>query len=240
MEEVLAAAGLPQYANIFEAGICERLATSLRACPWVADVHRVSRHLRNWGGPQPLGVVTVHATFRQPFAFVERDGTAYLVDRQGVRLPYDYPVASVDPSFWTAWMRVVNAAGPAPEPGQVWPGSDLAAALNLVDHLQQAAARGEVPFRSWLTSVDVQDFAKVKSLLGKLRIRTVQPNTAILWGVPLGEEADVEPAPGRKLELLRTYFVENRGQFPDGVYADVRNNQTGRLWVWPSTAGRSP
>ncbi len=237
MREIVEAAGVPQYANIFAPDICERVATNLRACPWVADVQRVSRRVVGWDTEQPVGIVTVHAAFREPFAFVERDNVAYLIDRHGVRLPYDYPVAAVDPVFWTAWFRVINVAGPTPSPGQVWPGADLAAALALIDYLQQAAARGEVPFRPWLTAINVQDFANVRNPLGKIRIQTVQPNTAIIWGVPIGEEADVEPNPGRKLELLRTYYVENGGRFPDGVF-DARDNQTGRLWRWPATTGR--
>ena len=193
--------------------LCRRITEGLQRSPWVAEVQRVSK--------QADGRIRVRALYREPFALVEVNGSAYLIDRAGVRLPVRYDVAKVEDHYWNDWFCVVGVADDIPAEGAAWGGADLAAGLRLIEFLKEAAARGEVPFRSSLRKIDVANYKlRQDKLDGELRIRTVYPAGYINWGLPPGEEYNIEASAGRKLEMLRALYKE-RGELPD-VILDVR------------------
>lgn len=213
LDDIAAAASPGASADIWEPDLCRRVAEGLQSSPWVAEVQRVSK--------QADGRVRIRALYREPFAFVELEGTAYLIDRSGVRLPRTYRVTQVEDRYWNDWLRIVGVAGGIPQEGEAWAGDDLAAGLRLVEYLKEATARGEVPFRSSLRTVDVANHRlRVDKLDGALRIRTVYPQGYINWGLPPGEEYNIEASASRKLEMLRALYSE-RGELP-GVVLDVR------------------
>ena len=108
-----------------------------------------------------------------------------------------------------------------PAEGEPWSGDDLAAGLRLIEFLKEATARGEVPFRSSLRTVDVANYKlRADKLDGELRIRTVYPRCYINWGLPPGEEYNIEASASRKVEMLRALYKE-RGELPE-LTLDVR------------------
>ena len=88
--------------------------------------------------------------------------------------------------------------------------------------LRAATVRGELPFRSSLKAVDVANYDLEQNRFdGRLRLRTIHPRCYIRWGEPPGREFPVEPSASRKLDMLRTLYLE-RGDLPDGRVLDVR------------------
>ena len=77
-------------ADIKHPDLCALIGQNLSRSPWIANTRRISR--------QADGVVRVYAAYREPFAFVQYEDRAYLVDRSGVRLPYD--MEQVDSETW--------------------------------------------------------------------------------------------------------------------------------------------
>jgi hypothetical protein len=196
--------------NLHDPTLAAYVGERLLENPWVADVPRVAKRAD--------GAVIVSATFRKPMAYVTERGRAYLVDRTGVRLPNE---ASADKIRTEDWFQITGVGGTRPEVGQPWEGEDLAAGLALVEFLEAAAQAGELPFRSWLTTIDVANFyRRVREFDGRLRIRTIRPGAYINWGEPPGEEYPVEASADRKLDLLRSVYQEH-GELPDAVL-DVR------------------
>lgn len=194
--------------------LCQRVAESMAHSAWVAQVKRVTA--------QPSGQIRVEAAFREPCAYVEVGRSAYLVDREGVRLPNkvenvaDFP--DDDPNGpWPEWLRIIGVSAPLPAEGETWGGDDLAAGLKLVQYLHEAAARGEVPFRSALRAVDVGNYElRQDKYDGQLRIRTIYRQGYINWGVPPGEEFEVEAAPSAKLAKLRA-ACSAAGELPNVI-----------------------
>ena len=186
----------------------------------MAEVKRVTK--------QASGVIRVQAAYREPFAMVEVDGTAYLLDRNAVRLPVEYVIGTVPDEYWNEWFRIAGVSAAVPPAGAVWPGADLAAGLELVEYLRDATVRGEVSFRSSLRVIDVSNHGRRRDPYdGELRIRTIYPRGYIDWGLPPGKEYTVEASANRKLEMLRALYAE-RSRLPDLVL-DVRGADAIRL-----------
>lgn len=222
LDEIAAAADLRADDDFHAPTLCERVGTNLRQSPWVADVHRVVK--------QPRGIVRIEASFREPFAYVETYGRAYLVDETGVRLPPACSAASLRPADAFVITGVFEAV---PEVGQPWEGDDLAAGLRLVRFLRNAAAQGRLTFRAWVKAIDVANFdGRERPIDGKLRLRTILPRCYINWGEAPGEEFPIDASADRKLELLRVYYNEHGGQFPDGWVCDVRGPDGVRRWEY--------
>lgn len=210
LDEIETAAGLLPTDDLHDPDICRRVAGGLTRSPWVASVERVVK--------LPDGAVSVNATFREPLAYVDVRGRAYLVDTEGVRLPVECAAAYIKPG---EWFLLEGARAGIPNVGEKWAGDDLAAGLALVSYLRDAAVRHELPFRSWLRAVDVANFKREQRPHdAPLRIRTIRPDCYINWGEPPGEEFPVEPDARRKIDMLRAVYAE-LGQLPQRVL-DVR------------------
>jgi hypothetical protein len=213
LHDLAAATGLWTDVDVQDADLCRRVGEGLRSSPWVAEVKRITK--------QASGRVRIEAAYREPFALIEVDGKAYLIDRAGTRLPVTYKVSQVEDRYWNDWFRITGVAAPLPDQGAAWTGDDLAAGLQLIDFLKEATVRGEVPFRSSLRAVDVANFKRrADPLDGELRIWTIYPQSYINWGLPPGAEYNMEPSATTKLAMLRTVYAD-RGQLPENVL-DVR------------------
>jgi hypothetical protein len=228
LHQISATADLRPDDDFRDPNLCARVAANLRQSPWIAEVRRVTR--------QSNGAIRAEATFREPFAYVEVKGVAYLVDKEGVRLPSKTDRLSGTShdgtdDVWEKWFRITGASGPIPNEGEAWTGSDMAAGLSLVKFLKEATARGEVTFRSVLRAVDVANFTHPETGYGGLRIRTTQPHGWIQWGLPPGEEFAIDAGATRKLELLRSCFGTQGGQFADGAIYDVQDARGDRVKI---------
>jgi len=198
--------------DLYDPRLCFELGAALSRSPWISRVERVSKRAD--------GTVVVHAGFRMYLTYVVRNGTGYLVDAQGVRLPRQEAEAALGQY---GMILVEGVQAPVPAVGQPWAAPEVTAGLRLVEYLAKHAPR---QLRAALRAVDVANYNnRLDRHSGWLRIRTLQPGTYILWGHPVGEEYDTESSPQRKLELLWSIYREH-GQIPsDWMDIDVRDPQ---------------
>jgi hypothetical protein len=212
--------------DIYHPELCSYVARAVAASAWIERVHRASK-LND-------GRIEIRASFRRPFAMSVRDATAYLLDATGVRLPRDVPVADVNAA---EWILIRGARSRLPAIGQRWEGDDLAAGMRLAAYLYEAAAAGKVPFRNQLRAIDVSNFGRrLDPRAGQLRLDTVFPQTYIHWGLPPGEEYDIEATAEQKLKNLREKLAPT-GALSDLGAIDVRDPHEIR-WIEPTGRGR--
>jgi hypothetical protein len=207
LEEVEDAASLSPQARFLAPDLTATVGANLQKSPWVASVDRVTKHVTHAGD----GIIRVAATFRAPFAYVEVQKRAHLIDREGVRLPIACRTEYLSPE--DAFV-ITGVAAPLPETGTQWPGEDLAAGLELVRFLMAADARQALPFRPWIRAVDVSNFDRqVRPFGGQLRINSVHPGCTIDWGTAPGAEFATQATAQRKLDMLNAWFAEH-GELP--------------------------
>lgn len=218
--EVAAAEGGALRAADFQApDLCRRLAEVLGRSPWVAEVHRVSKRAD--------GVVEVRARIRQYVTYVVRAGRGYLVDGEGVRLPREEGEAFLDQY---GMILIEGVEAPVPAVGEPWADEAVLAGLDLVRFLERHCPDG---LRDSLKAVDVSNYGNRRNARdGWLSLRTVGPGGWVRWGLPPGEEYDIESPASRKLEMLWSYYAQH-GQLGEGRIIDVRGHDEVLSWDAP-------
>lgn len=211
LPELEARIDLDPRTDPYDERVCPWVASRLAGSAWVERVRRVTK--------QSDGRVKIDADLRKPFAMVECGRTAYLVDDAGVRLPEQWASRDVNRR---GWLVIRGVGGPVPRPGEPWPGEDLAAGLKLARFLYRAEAVGRVPFRESIAAIDVGNFRGRQSpRAGWLQLVTINPRSYIHWGLPPGEEFDIESSAELKLAMLCKLYVAD-GRFPETGWIDVR------------------
>jgi hypothetical protein len=190
--------------------VCSWVAQRLAGSAWIERIRRVSK--------QNDGRVKVQAEFRKPFAMVENDGVAYLVDAIGVRLPAQWASSGLNR---VGWLAIRGARATVPRAGERWVGGDVAAGLKLARFLYHEENAGRMPFRESIVAIDVSNFGGRKDpRAGRLQLVTINPRSCIHWGSAPGQEHDVESTAELKLAMLCRLYEE--GRLPDRVPIDVR------------------
>lgn len=206
-------AGLGPDASVYAPRLVRSIGERLAASPWIAEVRRVAA--------RSDGVIRVHAVFRTPLAMVEHRGSAYLVDHAGVRLPLEMSAQQVNRR---SWLVIQGVAAPPPVAGQPWVGEDLAAGLKLARFLAHAEALGRLAFRDAIYAIDVSNHKwRVDGRAGQLRLNTNNKCDVIHWGVPPGEEFEIEPPAEWKLAALSELY--RSGRLLTGRQVDIRDRE---------------
>lgn len=172
----------------------------LRDNPWVRQV----RQIRRAYGDGPADRLEIDCEFRAPAALVKSNGSYWLVDAQGVRLPEKYATDDVAQVVQAAdgrrIFRVIEGVRrpPPPQAGQPWEGQDLAAGLEL------AAFLGYKPFLEEIAGIDVDNFDGRRDAKEAHLTLLTQFGTSIRWGRAVGaKDAFIEVSPERKLAYLQ-------------------------------------
>lgn len=171
--------------NWIDSTLCEQVARRLADCPWVETVKRVSK-------AEP-GLIRVQCGYRQPQALVQHGEYFYMVDEYGVRLPGAY-------GYQPGWLLVQGVSSAAPDPGETWPGNDIAAGLRLARMiLHQTYARQVV-------AVSVYNYGgREDPYRSHIELVTDSGGNRILWGSAPGEELE-ENSAEQKLRILAENF----------------------------------
>lgn len=212
LERIESSAGLTPETDIRTPDLARRVCEGLTKSPWVARVDRVVA--------RSTGVLEVTARFREPTAFVEYDGRAYLVDGEGVRLPAD-----VSPGEFPArnYFLITGVKRPPPPLGQPWGGDEVAVGLKLAVFLERARQEQQFAFGNFIRAIDVSLYDKnVNRLDARLRLATIHAGCFIEWGNAPGEETGEEATANRKLFVLNDLYAR-QGQLPE---------KSLRVW-WP-------
>ncbi|MFH1749042.1 MAG: hypothetical protein ABIG44_18580 [Planctomycetota bacterium] len=197
------------HPSLHDPDLCGHLAIALDSSPWIASIHRIYK--------QPNGTITIQANFRDYLTFVVRDRMGYLVDVNGVRLPRQEAAAYTEPY---EMILITGVEASVPPLGEAWDSDAVVAGLQLVEYLTESAPE---QLQRLFKSVDVSNYKnRLNPRDGWLQIQTVYPDRRILWGLPPGEEYDIECTATRKLELLWSHYVEYE-TLPDCARIDVRS-----------------
>ena len=182
-------------ADPLDSSSLRRAAQKLEASAWVSKVHQLRR--------QPGGRVLVNASYRQPVALVHHRDGYRPVDVHGVRLPGLYMSHQVK----LVGLPVIEGIAARPsQPGLVWPGQDIGAALKLVMLLS-----GE----SYEDQIQAYD-AGHRDSRGRLRlILHTRDGGKVHWGLPPGEPSAIEPSEATKMRRL-TSVNQRRGSIDAG------------------------
>lgn len=207
---------------LHEEKLLEDIHSILRLSPWIADVEKLSKHAN--------GLISVRARFRKPLTRVDVGNLGYLVDDEGHVLPGLTKVSARKPD---EFIHLEDVAYAPPDLGQQWHGADVQAGLALIKFLATNAPK---PLLIELHAVsDRVPRSGPKDRAGPLRIRTFH-NNYILWGLPPGEEYDMEASATTKLERLTALFRQNNGRIP-GDEIDIRAKDATVL-NWPRALER--
>lgn len=157
------------------------------------------------------GLVRIGGTWRVPVAAVRFNDRDHLVTSVGELLPLSYGRDT------SGFKVILGVATPPPEPGKVWIGGEVQAALKLLAHL--AAVQGV----HQIAAIDTTEFSASRSL----SIITDRGNR-ILWGGPVDAfNPGQAPATTKLARLSRIYREHGRVdasrsmldvRLADGVY----------------------
>lgn len=196
LENLAACAQLAPEDNAYTPYLAERVGNNLLLSPWIAAVRRVA--------VQSTGLVRVDADFRKPVALIHKGDWAHLVDRHGVRLPWQLPVERVDPA---EWLMITGVRCGLPPEGQPFSGEDVSAGLRLAEYLLDAEQQGALLCRDKIRAIDMSHFDRK---LGRIRLVMTTPDVWIKWGLPVGEEYEIENSAAGKLRYLN--YLSQSGQ----------------------------
>jgi len=217
--------------SAFDRQLLQDTAMILRTNPWIKQVKQVRRAY----GQRPGDTLEIDCEYRAPIALVHWKDYYWLVDGQAVKLPEQYtaqqlPGIVVGPNRRLNIRVIEGVSHPPVESGQVWPGEDLAAGLDLVKLLY-----GQV-YADEIVKVDVSNFG------GRLDPKEAQItlvtryDTQIRWGRPINaRDFFVEVSTPQKLAYLRdvwTQFHRVDGGMP---WIDIRFDRI----IYPADAPRT-
>ena len=203
-------------------------ARALQADPWVRDVRQVRRAY----GQRPGDTLEVDCAYRVPTALVKWQDYYWLVDGDGYKLPDQYTRdqarrVMVDKDNKLTLRVIQGVAHPPVESGNLWPGDDLAAGLEMVKLLAGRNYAEELPV------VDVSNFNGRNDPQGSQIVLVTRYGTAVRWGrTPSAKDYFVEVPTSQKLQSLADIFDQMHRVDGGEPWIDVRFDKV----TYPSPA----
>lgn len=207
--------------DAFDPELPGTVARQLAANPWVARVARVERRFPDNGQPASLDVVV---DIRRPLIRVALDSRLWLVDREGVVLPWapalkhGIPETTADRTISAAITPTVRAvtgiyqpATPTPSlmptVGKRWDNEQVKAAVSMEETIRLRSVEAWFP----VDRIDVFDVAQRASWNGQVDykadggvvIHGRLANAPVLWGKAPVHASSVETPIERKLSQLK-------------------------------------
>jgi len=213
-EEVFRDASLDGQLSIMDDDLTERVGTAFSLHPWVARVHRVSKH-------HPAQVV-VHLSYRRPVCMVKVTEGLLPVDSQGVVLP----VGDFSPVEASRYPRLVDVGtGPVGPVGTRW-GDD-----RVVGGAEIAAALGPVWEEFKLQRIVPMPTNSRGATKDYVYALYTHGGTRIIWGRAPNAKAPGELPPEEKIARLKWAAEKNGGL--DNYGAQVLDVHTLRVSSLP-------
>jgi len=207
----LAASGKGSGRCVLDAGLARDVYDRAAANPWVARVHRVTKH--------GDGSVRVRADYRRPFALVRSAALPpqrlIVIDADAVVLPLPAYRVRRD-----SLVVIGDVTDPPPPDGKKWDAPDLADGLRLLKLVEPR------PYATEITTIDVRNHNG--------RVSPAEPHLRMYAQIGRGRATDIRfgrfptaddycVSPQRKLAYLDKYYSDN-GQRLSGTndYLDLR------------------
>lgn len=195
------------------------VAQILEAEPWVKKLHRVRRVY----GSGPGDTIEVSADYRAPVALVQDESWFWMVDADGVKLPerfakHELSKVAVGRGLEKVQLRIITGVhAPAPQAGDVWPGKDLAAGLEL------ARLFHDKPYLNDVAMIDVGNVDATSPGAVGLKNEVVlwtRFGTQVRWGEPIQRGPfSVDVPVNQKLATL------------EKLYEQYKRVDAGRPWI---------
>jgi hypothetical protein len=148
----------------------------------------------------------VEARWRRPVALIESGPAKFYIDARQVVLDYvpitDLPIVQV---------KGLSSSAEAPRLGQVWRRDDLAAAVAILNRLDQMdrSLRLEKPLLDEIDRIDVSNFGGRKNDHQPHIVLYTKNDTEITWGAEVGKwQQYLESTDEQKLAKLYSYYKE--------------------------------
>jgi hypothetical protein len=162
---------LERHPDPFSAAALRGVSDAALKSGWIEQVRSVER-LRT-------GSVHINAQWRVPTAVVRRDGSDYLVGKRGEVLPMVFKPDGSPLKAIVGATREPRLEGGRPAIGQIWPGSDVQAGLELLVLISSR------PWADQVAAIDVGEYLSRKEL-----VLVTRWNGKVVWG---GAPSDTIP-----------------------------------------------
>ncbi|MEE8154704.1 MAG: hypothetical protein V3T53_07050 [Phycisphaerales bacterium] len=152
---------------------------------WITRIHQIRRVT-----PE---LVQIDAQFAEPFAVVRDAEGDHLVDDAGRLMPRTFPLggsAKLIPIIGVELDRPAN-------PGSLWDGADLTAALRLLHYVN------DKPWRSQTAAIDISGY-----LDGRPMTLLTDRGCEIVWGRGPNDDIAAEVSTEQKLQYLDYHYSE--------------------------------
>ncbi len=202
VDRIVVAARPVSNRSAFDRQLLVDARRSLEANPWVIRVNQVRRAYTH----KPGDTLEIDCEYRTPVALVHWGTYYWLIDREGFKLPEQFPAANVPREIMGSDdrvnLRVIEGVRRAPpEVSHKWPGEDLAAGLEMIGVLFNR------PYTEDIIKISVTNFGGRIDPREPQIVLTTRFNTNIYWGrLPSDKDAFIEVRPEQKLEYLKTAF----------------------------------
>jgi hypothetical protein len=207
-ERITAVARPGRRADAFDQTLLVDVHDQLLSDPDVAAWIEHIKSVRRVYGQGPGDRIEVDAVYRSPIALVRHDEDFWLVDSRGVMLPESFLAEQV-PQVVVGQdgklvIRVIDGvAGKPGDPGSLWKGDDLQAALELLRMIHGRS------FAQDVVKIDVSNFGGRRDAQAAHIVLVTRYNTQIRWGRPISTaDPFVEVSAARKLEYLERIMAE--------------------------------
>ncbi len=165
--------------------------------PWLYEVKVTATH----------NILRVEAQWRKPVALVKSGLIKFMVDSQQVVLDYmempDLPIVEI---------KGLPLVTKIPPLGEVWQRDDLAAAIMILDRLDDMD-KSETPDKPLLREIDRIDVSNFNGRHNSRQAHIIlytKDNTEIIWGAEVGKwQQHLESKDDEKLAKLYVYYKEN-------------------------------
>jgi Cell division protein FtsQ/DivIB, C-terminal len=163
----------------------------------------------------------VEARWRRPVALIESGPVKFYIDAQQVVLDYvpvtDLPVVQI---------KGLSSSAEAPRLGQVWRRDDLAAAIAILNRLDQMdrSLRLKKPLLYEIDRIDVSNFDGRKNDRRPHIVLYTKDGTEITWGAEVGKwQQYLESTDEQKLAKLYSYYKEYGTLSGGAKYINLRD-----------------
>jgi hypothetical protein len=210
LPRIAASIKVPAESQLMSPDLLGSLASQIAASGWVRSVERVTR--------ETDGTVRVYCDYRRPIAMVLTNRGKYIpIDKDGVRLPEEYPEVETD----SGWMRILGVQSDPPLVGQAYGMKDedavAAVRLALVLFSQQEIA-------DKISGIDVSNYNGRENKYKTHIALWTRDQRRVDWGSAIGREVE-EPELAYKLRNLVLWLKSNSPQ----AYADLTTYRNGVL-----------
>lgn len=169
--------------------------------------------------------ILVTAEFRKPIALIKSALDKFYVDVEQVVLDF-VPM----PNLPIVEIKGLSSISKTPPLGKVWHRDDLAAAILILERLDQRdkdkSVRPDKPLLDEIGSIDVSNFNGQQSTWQPHIVLYTTDNTQIIWGAEIGKwQQHLESTDEEKLAKLYGYYKEYGTLLGGAKYINLRDPQ---------------